>query len=446
MKINRKMMKFFAVLSAVFCSAGLYAQMNTSPYYPEFTPDPDSDMAYIEKENSYKTKGIQYGGWLSPAFMQKHADDTSALSVNVARLWAKAYLWNNAHVYVRGKNTFSIMDIPDENELDNIIDLDVAYLDMLFLDQQLQVTLGRKYFYIGTGLVLNGRGDGGEVNYTNPYFSVRGLVNYTGLLQKDDNPYGLSIADFSDGAERLFLGLVLSKDIQNQHVYAFGLGQMDLADKEKAEEYNSWYFGLGARGFILTRFGYYAEFVYETGKSYDRTETEQDINAIAISAGLDFKFRVVTEPLLLIEYTYGSGDKDRNDSGENSEGKDKFFTSFGTFNGGYGLNPTLGNLHVMRAGFSFQPFDWVNSTFIRRMSIAAKYSYYMKDQSSAPINTSEAKIDDRFVGQGADVSLRWRLFSDIGLFANYGIFLPGDAFESDASKRHFIFAGLNISF
>ena len=446
MKQNKKIIKFcMALIVIIGFVSGLNAQTNTDSYFPEFAPD--RDMIYTAPHNNFDTKGIQYGGWITPTLMQNRGNNVSSYSATIARLWVKSYLWDDAFVYVRGKNSLTVTGIPDDTELDNIVDVDLAFLDMFFLNKELQVTVGRQYFIVGTGLVLNGRGDGVNVNYIHPDFSLKGFASYTGLLLKDDNPYGLNSADFSDGARRLFSGVVATKNITDvsHNVYAFGVSQIDLG-KDSDEKYHSLYLGLGASGSWKMGLGYYGEFIYELGQARDRSGTNQMVNAMAINAGLEYKLKVVTEPILLLQYAYGSGDSDRTDSGKNGGGADRYFTYFGTFVGGYGLNPILGNLHIGRLGSSLQLFEWTNIDLLKRITTVFKYSLYMKSEKEAPINNSKAKENASFVGQGGDVALRWKIYSDLGLFANYGIFLPGSSFESNVVNQHFFLFGLNISF
>ena len=79
------------------------------------------------------------------------------------------------------------------------------------------------------------------------------------------------------------------------------------------------------------------------------------------------------------------------------------------------------------------------------MSLGAKYDYYMKDQKEAAINSGEATLPEAFIGQGVDVSLRWQMFYDLSMYVNYGLFLPGDAYDSSTGERTFIMAGVNLS-
>jgi len=435
------MKKIFFILAFCLSCAVLYAQ---DAYYSDFNPD--RDMTPSVSENTFFSRGVQYGGWATPALgIRDDGDTKTTVMAAIFRLWAKSYLWDNAFIYVRGKDSLSIPINSDELENKNRVDLDVAYIEAKFWDGVLKLGVGRKYFTMGTGLVMNGRGDGLEVTYDGAYLGARAFASYSGLFQKDENPYKISSADYADGAKRLFAGGVLSTGVlPNQNFYVYGMNQKDFA-KEKTSRYDSLYWGVGAKGVLFSALDYYGEFIYEMGKSYDDVGEKKDIAAMAIDAGLSLRLPFITEPVIIAQYSFGSGDNDRIQAA-NTAGEDAHFVSFGTFNGGLGLNPILGNLHVIRAGFSFQPFDQVPLNFIRRMTLVAKYSYYMKDKPSVPINGGEGEEPERYVGQGADAVLRWKIFSDLSLFASYGIFLPGKAYNSGESNRQFFLCGANISF
>ena len=446
--LRKKVITIISVLAVVLsASSALFAQEaggSRDSYYPDFGSDADMELSV--EGNSFSTRGVQYGGWVTPAMMYSSEQELT-LSATVLKLWARAYLWNNAYIYVRAKDILSVPVDNDAYDTENILDLDVAFLDMSFMNERVRVTLGRKYFIVGSGLVLNDRGDGGELDIFSSYVNFKAFASYTGLLIKDYNPYNLSSADISDGSERLFAGGVLSSNYYNHQIYLFGMAQVDLSGDEN-DNYDSQYYGAGFRG-VLGSAGYHGEFVYETGESYTSAGEKADIKAMAVTAGFDYMLDLATSPVLMLQYAYGSGDGDRSDtvsSAGNVSGNDENFISFGTFLAGYGLNPSIGNLHVLRAGFSLQPTSMLDSLILKRTTLVAKYSYYMKDNSAAPIKAGEASLDDSFVGQGLDLSLRWKIFSDMSFFVSYGLFIPGSAYDSSESNRHFTMAGLNISF
>ena len=121
--------------------------------------------------------------------------------------------------------------------------------------------------------------------------------------------------------------------------------------------------------------------------------------------------------------------------------------TFGTYSGGSGLRPELVNLHVIRAGGSFLPVEGA----LGKLMVIAKYSMYMKDKKDADIyaagESQGATNGKRFAGQGVDASLRWEPYYDLGVYLNYGMFIPGSAYPSNKDDlKHFVACGATISF
>ncbi len=481
MRIIRLVLINIAVL--YFSGFALFAQkkgaaVNADEFYPDF--ESDKDMKILKAERTPFVPS--YGGWLTSVLIDERSKDASGAkelftSVTTGKVWLKSYLWANNFVYVRGKDVYlhvlkeKVTDIDN----DNVLDLDVGFFAFSNKNNTLKVFLGRKFFNIGTGLVFNGRGDGGEVGYYSKLFDVKLFGAYTGYMKKDNNPYGLSDEDISTGAKRFFAGGTLTKTIFNQTIYLLGLMQIDKGEEgdwevissgtragnfvQKMSRYHSQYYGAGLKGILGDAF-YYAEFILERGESnmltYDDYGTviidkykKKPVKAYACNAGLNYYFNMVFNPALLINYAYGSGDKDRSDYKSpvgNTSGDDKGFVYFGTYVGGYALRPVLANLHVFRGGFSIVPFSESNKKYLKRIGFTAKYSYYMKDLPTSVISYGEADQDSKDVGHGIDASVRWKIFYDLVVYMNYGLFMPGDAYLSSEKNRNFIMGGFHLNF
>ncbi|MGL4369375.1 MAG: alginate export family protein, partial [Spirochaetota bacterium] len=215
--------------------------------------------------------------------------------------------------------------------------------------------------------------------------------------------------------------------------------------------YSSQYYSAGVKGIILDGADYYAEGIYETGTSYAQKTEKCSISAYAAVGGVNYYPDCTYKPSFLLQYGFGSGDRDRVNSSAsyaNTKSGDNGFISFGTFNGGFALRPALSNIHVLRAGASFLPFS-ESEGIARRMSLGLRYLYYMKDKKESVIAGAEPNpngTDSRNLGQGADIVYRWSLFHDLSFFANYGLFIPGSAYPADEKMRHILTAGMNIVF
>ncbi|MDY6968486.1 MAG: alginate export family protein [Spirochaetota bacterium] len=428
-------------------------ESESDDFYPDFKSDEDMKILISER----KPFSISYGGWLYPSILDERKGSSELLStIIITKLWLKSWLWKRTYIYIRFKDVYMNIlenkERPVDNDSDNLFDLDVAFASIQNEKNTLKLFLGRKFFSIGTGLVFNGRGDGGEFNFNSRYVDVKLLGAYTGLLKKDNNPYNLSSKDISDGAKRLFVGGTISKGYWNQILYLLGLMQIDKGDEESGEKsrYNSNYYGIGLKG-VLGDTYYFAEYIYETGESYiDGTDEKEDVKANAAIVGLNYYLNRSYNPVLLLQYAYGSGDKDRDNYKSptgNRSGSDNGFLYFGSFEGGYGLKPILANIHIVRIGLSFTPLYDSTSISLRRMNLIAKYSYYFKDESESEINFGvDASKSNRDIGHGLDVAFRWKIFSDFSFHINYALFLPGNAYPSSEDMTHFIMSGFLFSF
>ncbi|MBN1533076.1 MAG: alginate export family protein [Spirochaetes bacterium] len=449
----------FFLIGMIAASSLLFADTVTSSdrYFPDSGYQYDADMRAAELPRSFSGRGVQYGGWITPVFMDQRDGDNSLTTAMIsARLWLKAYLWDHSYVYIRVKNVFLGVLYQDGFNLDradNVVDLDVGFIEISNSRHSMTLTLGRKFFLLGTGLVLDGRGDGLQFDFRTSYISGTFFGMYTGLILKDDNPYGMSDKDISTGARRVFVGGSLSTDFYNQTLYVLGLVQLDFGAEHMGiqSRYNSLYYGIGINGVLFTGLYYYAEFVYELGKDVlSGTTRLKNIMACAGTFSLYYYFNTMLNPVIIAQYGFGSGDPSRNNYRNptgNSEGNDWGFIYFGTYSGGYGLRPLLANVHVLRGGFALTPFDWTQAALLKQMNIVVKYSYYLKHRAQAGINYgADALKNSRDIGHGLDLSLRWKMFHDLSFFVNYGLFAPGAAYDSSEDIRHFTMVGFNFIF
>lgn len=416
----------------------------------------DEDMASSVRARSYETDGIQYGGWITPTLFDEWDKDKTLTAGSVdLRLWLKAYLIKDSFIYVRGKDLytkiFTDKGYSGLDKSDNQLDLDVAFIGASNESRNLNVFAGRKFYSVGTGLVLNGRGDGAQLDYFSPAINITALGMYTGLLDKDSNPYGLSSRDIADGSRRAFAGGVFSRTILNQTIYAFLLTQFDMQKDAASEKtkYNSQYLGAGAKGMIGDDIMYYGELVYESGQSYNSSGSKDKVSAYAVNTELNYYLAQKMNPTIIFQYATGSGDKDRSGKSPNgnSSGSDNGFMYFGTYTGGYALRPYLMNIHVIRGGASIAPMSESNKLFLSRMYIIFKYSLYLKDKKDSSLADGGASEDNIFVGHGFDIAYKWILYSDLSVFVNGAMFIPGSAYSSSAAvNKYFIFGGFNFAF
>lgn len=447
-----------SALVLLFSSGNLSAQGSSDESLNRYITDADMKVL-SEKQRPFS---LRYGAWLTPLYLDEiEGSSRLAMTQTTIRAWLDAGLWQNISCYLRVMDKYQGVFVKNNlgdtgesiDDSKNTFDLELGFFRYSTDNNIFKIEAGRRYFSVGTGLVMNGRGDGGEMNLYTPVADISVLFAYTGFLNKNENPYNLSERDTADGAKRIFTGGLLEKRFGNQTLYFFSIIEIDFADDDPSVKtrYDAEYYSMGLRGYLGGYANYYSEFVYETGTSYKLNSSEErNINAIALNCGLDIYLTLPTLPVLSLQYAFGSGDKDRGSytsPNANTNSDDNGFMYFGTFHGGYGLRPVLANLHVFRAGFSLAPF-WNSATpALKRITFIGKYSYYLKYYSAGVINSGEAPLDDRDVGHGIDVALRWGAFYDLAFFVNYGLFLPGSAYDSDNNNpRNFIMAGANMVF
>jgi len=356
-------------------SVSLFAKAKADTFYPDFKSD--TDMEKASKGVLVENRGVQFGGWFTPIFMDIRDNDSSSLyTTNTLKIWLKYYFMDNTFFYVRGKDTFSkiVAGTGSKNSSDNLLDLDLAYVKYISDKKKVDLAIGRKHFLIGTGVVLNGRGDGLELNYYSSLIKIKVFGSYTGLLKSDNNPYNIKDGSITYEGKKIFSGALLEKDIDNHSVYMFGVAQFDFADEAVGTKsrYTSQYYGVGAKGIAADALSYYGEFIYEMGKSYKDTSngnSESDVKAMAALFGMNYYVKHFMKPYLSFQYAYASGDEDRGESNSpigNKLGDDTGFIGFGTYSGGYALRPEFSNIHVGRIGGGISP--------LRKSSSSSSYS------------------------------------------------------------------------
>ena len=441
---NNTMKKIFSKVGLIgfilLVSVSLFASAKADSFYPDF--EKDKDMSEVSKGLSGKNRGIQFGGWITPILIDVRGNDSSSLfTTDTIKIWTKYYLTDNLFLYGRIKNTISktVAGFGSEEKLDNLFDLDFLYFKYISSSKNLSFSAGRKHFLVGTGIVLNGRGDGAEINYFSKIVKAKIFGSYTGLLRADNNPYNIQDGTVTYEGKKIFTGAVIEKDIENHTAYLFGVAQIDLAEESigTKSKYNSQYYGVGVKGLAIDGLSYYGEFVYEMGNSYAGGITKSDISAMSTLFGADYYFKSKLKPYVTIQYAYASGDEDRDGSISpigNVSGADNAFISYGVYSGGYALRPNFSNIHVARLGGGISPFANSSINLLKRATFLGKYSAYIIDSSKD------------YVGDGFDLSLRWKIFSDFSFFATSAIYIPRDEYPSGTGNSYFNMIGMNLSF
>lgn len=372
------------------------------------------------------------------------------------RLWGEVVFEQRYTAYLRLQSDYIDFNKGDQfaGEHDNVVHplvVDEAYLDADFSwdGTELKARAGRQFESLGRGLLLNGVAYAGHLSWSAGPFSARLVLAHT-IPHDDDidqslpNPRDSHRGFFGVEADWIFTG--------DHRLYFMGLVEHDFNGENEFGQkwdYNANYLGLGARGSVTGDLSYAVELVYEFGQTAGAGSTEMDpIRAFAATVSLDYVLRIDTSPILVLEYMFGSGDSDRGSvtdvaSGNTSGTNDEGFLSFGFLQTGFSLFPRLSNIHILKLGGSFHPLESVEAA--RYLEVGAYFYYYRKAEAGQPISDPRSFRDDADIGKEFDLFLRWRIFSDLGLSVNYGLFMPGNAYD-EKSNRGFISAGLSYSF
>jgi len=60
---------------------------------------------------------------------------------------------------------------------------------------------------------------------------------------------------------------------------------------------------------------------------------------------------------------------------------------------------------------------------------------YTKDNANGFISDTLATVTDKNIGNGYDLYLTWRAYSDTLFYVNYGVFSPGNAYPAGKRDR-----------
>ena len=401
------------------------------------------------------------GGWLHLEFMNlEDPPDKSERTLRYVdlRLWAEARVEERYTFYLRLQTDYQDFNSGDQFEGSDDDEFRIAYVDQAYAEadwssdtEDFVVRAGREFLVLGRGLLFNQVAYGLEAAYSSGRFGVRAFGAHS-IIHEDDLDRSWP---GNDDSRRAFGGVEANYMISAWHrAYVVGLMERDLNDEDpeiaaQDWEYHANYVGLGARGVITGDLGYAVEGIYQFGTSISSgTTDEEDIRAYALLATLDLHLGGEMAPYLSFDYMHGSGDADRNSVtdvalGNQAGTDDEGFLAFGFVQTGFSLFPRISNIHIVRLGGSLRPLASVD--FFRQLEAGSYLYWYLKDEKSAPISDPGAVLDDADVGVEFDLFLRWRLASDLGFSMNYGLFLPGDAYDDDSS-RGFFSAGITYSF
>ncbi len=430
----------------------------------------------LDKQEIRKT-GFDAGGWFNFAFT--YYDDAAArrrrnLRRYELRGWGSLNLQGGTHkFYVRGLLRYDDWDTgnnPTNQRGDDFDEeLERAWyqfdLTSLLLAQTgksspygLRFRVGRDFTTIGTALVLSIPLDQVRLDVTLWDWEFMALLGQTirDTRNIDDSQR------VANHQERTFYGFELKyKGFSHHQPFVYYLSNSDHTtpsplDSVQSYDYSSRYIGVGSTGTLLPPdLSYSAEVVGEWGRTYSEGANamfgQDEICAFAADVSLEYHIRTKTNPRVMVEYLFGSGDSDRRVSTNSTVGgnrmgtRDKAFNAFGFRDTGIALAPSVSNIHIYTVGARFFPLEHIR--FFKKMEVGSKVFFYQKAIPTGPISDSLAGGDAHWLGWEWDVYCNWRITSDLALTARYGAFQPGSAYDGgDKTCRQFFYTGIVFSF
>lgn len=413
---------------------------------------------------------LEWGGWYSfhLFLFDDGVNSSRTYRRNDLRLWSSLSLDQGAHTfYVRGKlqyHDFNSGDSYDRNDNDWLgPNLDRGYYEFDLRnaaqayggerpDWNFKFRIGRAYTQFGTGYVLSMPLD--QVLLTGEFggFELQGLM--ATAIRSTDN-LDLSHPDWSH-SERNFWGVQLAyTDFERHRPFVYVLWNEDQLSELRVFgsqnwDYDSLYVGFGSEGELLSNLRYSTEWVIERGETYGDREgnNKDDIEAWAFDAELEYLSQKPMRPRISLEYMFASGDSDRFGHPTNSVGGNTFyddtgFNAFGYRDTGLAFAPSLSNVHIWRAGFSFLPFDEIEA--LKHLELGTDWFLFHKHHGDGAVSDFTADQRSGYLGWEMDYYVNWRITSDLSWTSRLGTFFPGQAF-SDRTTRTFWMTGVTWSF
>lgn len=412
---------------------------------------------------------VKFGGWFNYTFRgyrnvdnnKEIVDEVHRSHVYDLRLWMNISFDRNTLAYIRLKN-FYIRRATDNVYTGIGNDFDLGELDSAFFqysNKHSQLRLGRQYLYLGRGIVYSKIHDGIKYLWYGSNSFFKAFLAHT---RPHEENIDMSVDNYEKKGRKLFAGLEFSYLGIPKHIfYGYFLSEYDRERNYSIEPkgryaYDAYYFGAGAEGVYKKSVRYWTELIHQIGNS--RTDgsvqgfssEKKDIDAWAFDLGARYTKDILTHPFVELEYSYGSGDKDRSSVTDtegtgNLLGDDKNFLYFGSFFSGYASSLRLSNLNVFKYEAGCKPLEQYD--FGKKITLGAKFFYYKKSSPSGGIYDDDATEGNSDVGKEINTYLFWQFNDKTYWFMRYGVFFPGAAYPAvNDDETHYFASSLTIKF
>ncbi len=319
------------------------------------------------------------------------------------------------------------------------------------------VSLGRFTLADFTGKVLVHRVDGASMGLSRGQFSVSTAAGYTGLLPVNATTFMMTRSDrdalgagrklFPDRAPGRLLETVTlraSELFLRQSLTVTGVLHQDLRGEEELSansgRAHTQYLGAGLSGPLGGDFFWKGWGYLNTGEV-----AGEDLLAFMTGGGVDWYLSQFLSSKIALKGLYASGDADYTEFYEgNGDGRAGAFLPITAGGAAQVFMPQYSNLFFVKASWGMKPLAAGGSARGQHLMVELSGGPFFR-ATSGPISADGLTADysGLYLGSETDLSLRFRLFSDLGLTLSGGIFYPGAGF----SDRNLQYKGkLGLSF
>ncbi len=332
----------------------------------------------------------------------------------------------------------------------------------------LNARVGKQHLEIGNGVALSATLIGARVELSLGSFVLGVLAADTPA--NDFVDFDASRPSFDTNTKRRFLAATLERRGGAVTPFAHVVRQIDRNDRDFATfqdglgqlydtsfDYDSTYFGAGARGPLGEQSTWRVELDLESGRALSSpisaagaptTQSHESIDAFALAGGASWMFGDARASRVDLDFVVASGDSDRLDSADTFAGNvtgsvDRAWNGFGFLDTGIALAPDPSNLATLELALETSPFSGDESW--RRLRALASLYLFGKLDPDAPINLPT--VDKRFVGAELDIGCEWNIRSDLTFSMRYGLFMPGSAMPpGEDGSRQILYGGVTYAF
>jgi hypothetical protein len=435
------------------------------------TPDKDNKEA-VEKEVGLREfwevpryprpdRLFDWGGWLRSNFYAESIPPIQRgrlFNYDELKLWINLDYQDTHTLYLRLHEKLLFFDNRGDAFGGNPTDWIGPNGDILYYRWKMfkgsrrfvNITVGRKYFYLGNGVVLYNKLDGIQVDVgLAPTITMKSFAGKV-IRTVDDFDY-LRPNPFR--TNRYFAGSELSFSFfPNNPFSIYFLKQFDKNDDRvlggQTFLYSSWYLGIHSIGKLFKpQLVYNVELIYEGGKSAALTSPGNDttIKAWASLVTVEYYLSGIISKIHISNF-WASGDNDRASPRTSALGSrpgtaDLAFGYFGFLSTGLAFFPYFSNIIVTRAGILLKPFEKDETSKFRNLNTGINFYLYHKEKRFGGVldNAGVSPVNPKkFLGSSVNAFVNWRILSDFAINTEYSLFFPSTAFASTKPRTFFI--------